>query len=423
MDAHVIDVGADPPPLIGMRAVAFGDPARREPHVGDWADALGVTPAEVTTRLSARVRRGYGPGTPIAPLSEVSGVSADVDLVAFRSNLDHIRSVVAPAKLMVVLKADAYGHGRVPMGVAAVAAGIRFLGSLDIDSGLALRAAGIGTETRILAWLYPPGQHFGAATEADIDLGVSTPAEVARIVETAAPGSVPRLHLKIDTGLRRNGATPADWPELVRTAIGFEKRGLVSIHGAWTHIAEASDDEDTLSVQRFGDAIAVAEDLGARFAVRHLAASSAGLRRADSRFDMVRMGGHCWGIPSFDGVTPADIGLTPVMTLRSHLSGVRSTATGNRAFVPVGFALGVPSAAAGRVSVAVRGRLYPVSAVRRDFLELEVDSSVSAGDEAVLFGSGSRGEQTVREWGDLIGTLGDEIVTRLSARLPRHYLG
>lgn len=422
MDAHVIDVGDDAPPRIGTRAVAFGDPARGEPAVGEWADALGVTSAEITSRLSARVHRGYAPETASTPLPPVPEVWADIDLGAFRANLDHIRSVVAPAKLMVVLKADAYGHGRVPMGVAAVAAGIRSLGSLDIDTGLALRAAGIDSDTRILAWLYPPGQHFGAATAADIDLGVSTPAEVARIIETATPGTVPRLHLKIDTGLRRNGATPADWPALVRTAVDAERRGLVSVHGAWTHIAEASDDEDTLAVQRFSEAVAVAEGLGARFTVRHLAASSAGLRRADSRFDMVRMGGHCWGIPSFDGVTPADIGLAPVMTLRSRVAAVRATPEGRRAFVPVGFALGVPSVAAGRVSIAVGGRRYPVVAVHRDHLELEVDPAVQAGDEAVLFGSGSRGEQTVREWGDLIGTLGDEIVTRLSVRISRRYL-
>lgn len=424
MDAHIIDLGTDTPAMIGDRAIAFGDPAQGEPAASEWAGSLGVTPAEITTRLSARVRRSYSP--PAAQsrvdLPTVPDVIAEIDRGAFRSNLEHIRSVIAPAQLMVVIKANAYGHGRVPMGVAAVAAGIRFLGCLDIDTGLALRSAGIGSDTRIFAWLYPPGQHFGAATAAELDLGVSTPAEIERIVETAASGCVPRLHLEIDTGLNRNGSTAADWPALVRTALEFERRGLVEIYGAWTHIAEASEEEDTLSIERFSRAVAVAEELGARFTVRHLGASSAGLRRADARFDMVRMGGHCWGIPSFDGVTPAQIGLRPVMTLSSRVVGVRAIGDGLRAMVPVGFALGVPSVAAGRISATIAGRQYPVSAVRRDWIELAADASVRPGDQVVLFGSGSRGEQTVREWGDLMQTLGDEIVTRLSSRIARHYV-
>ncbi len=348
---------------------------------------------------------------------------AIIDLRAFAANLRHIRSVIAPAELMVVLKADAYGHGRIAMARAAVEGGIRSLGALDLDTAVALRAAGITSDTRILAWLYPPGQDFSAAVAADIDFGVSTPDEVRRIAASSDSRRIPRLHLKIDTGLRRNGATEGEWPELVRTAVDHERRGLIEVHGVWTHIAEASEEEDTIAVRRFTDAITVAESLGARFTVRHLAASSAGLRRADVRFDLVRMGGHCWGIPSFDGVTPSDIGLIPVMTLRSSVIGVRGPVTERRAFVPVGYSDGVPTAAAGAVAVAVAGMLYPVVDVQRDWLELDVISGeVAVGDEAVLFGSGVNGEQTVREWGDLMGTLGDEIVTRLSPRIPRTYL-
>lgn len=348
---------------------------------------------------------------------------ATIDLGAFGKNLDHIRSVIAPAELMVVLKADAYGHGRVAMGLAAVEAGIRNLGALDIDTALALRGAGIDSETRVLAWLYPPEQQFHDAVAADIDLGVSTATEVHRIAAAVTGTQVPRLHLKIDTGLRRNGATAQSWPELVSTALDYERKGVVEVHGAWTHIAEASEEEDTIAVQRFTDAIAVAESLGARFKVRHLAASSAGLRRSDVRFDLVRMGGHCWGIPSFDGVTHHDIGLMPVMTLRSSVIGVRSTGAGRFAFVPTGYADGIPSTVAGRVHVAIGGIRHSIVEVQRDWLRLEIgDAPVNVGDEVVLFGTGDQGEQTVREWGDLTGTLGDEIVTRLSTRIPRRYI-
>jgi alanine racemase len=361
-------------------------------------------------------------------------VEAVVDLDALAANIAHLQRTVAPAELMVVVKADAYGHGRVPVAHQAVSSGTRTIGALDLESALELRAAGIGDEVGVLAWLYPPGQDFSDAIAHRIDLGVSSIPELNAITDAArrAAGSdgfvPPRLHLKLDTGLHRNGATAADWPALVEAAVAAERSGLVRTFAAWTHIAEASEDEDTLALERFLDGVRVARALGATIDVRHLAASSAGLRRADVRLDMVRMGGHCWGIPSFDGVTPADIGLVPVMTLRAQLLAVRELGAGRgEAYVSAGYGDGVPRHVAGNVDVAVRGVRYPITRVERDHLVIDVadlsGTDVSAGDPVVLFGTGAEGEQTVREWGDLSGTLGDEITTRIAARVPRRYLG
>jgi alanine racemase len=357
-------------------------------------------------------------------------VEAVVDLGALDANIRHLTSTVAPAELMVVVKADAYGHGRVPVARQAVASGIRSIGALDLDTALELRAAGIGDDIAVLAWLYPPGQDFAAAIRARVDLGVSSLSELRAITDAAAALAgeagfrAPRLHLKLDTGLHRNGATAADWPELVTAAVAAERAGLVRTHAAWTHIAEASEDEDTLALERFLDGVSVARGLGAAIDVRHLAASSAGLRRADVRLDLVRMGGHCWGIPSFDGVTPAEIGLTPVMTLRAQVLAVRVGRERAEAYVSAGYGDGVPRNVAGRTAVAVRGLRNPITRVERDHLVIAVEpgADVAAGDPAVLFGTGSEGEQTVREWGDLSGTLGDEITTRIAARVPRRYL-
>ncbi|HEY0249536.1 MAG TPA: alanine racemase, partial [Gryllotalpicola sp.] len=336
--------------------------------------------------------------------------------------------------LMVVVKADAYGHGRVPVARRAVASGIRTIGALDLDTALELRGSGIGPETGILAWLYPPGQDFTEAVRAQVDLAASSLPELASITAAAdrlsgTPGfAPPRLHLKLDTVLHRNGATAADWPALVAAAVAAERAGLVRTHAVWTHIAEASEDEDTRALERFLAGVAVARELGATVNVRHLAASSAGLRRADVRLDLVRMGGHCWGIPSFDGVTPAELGLTPVMTLRAQVLATRTTDAGaTLAFVSAGYGDGVPRNVAGSCAVAVRGVRHPIVSVERDHLVLQVSAhgaggpEAAAGDDAVLFGTGDAGEQTVRQWGDLSGTLGDEITTRITARVPRRY--
>lgn len=358
-------------------------------------------------------------------------IEAVIDLSALDSNITHLRDTVSPANLMVVVKADAYGHGRIRIAQQSVASGIRHIGALDVETALDLRASGIDTDTMILSWLYPPAADFSSAIRAQIDLGVSSLMELNAISDAASalaasPSFVaPRLHLKIDTGLHRNGATAADWPTLVEAALKLEKSGLARISAVWTHIAEASEEEDTQALNRLLDGVALAEKLGARVELRHLAASSAGLRRADVRLDMVRMGGHCWGIPSFDGVTPTELGLIPVMTLRAQVLGVRTFADGKvNAWVSGGYGDGVPSYVAGKVAVAVRGVQHPVIAVERDHLILDVSGAECAvGDEAVLFGSGAEGEQTVRQWGDLSGTLGDEITSLISSRVPRRYTG
>ncbi|MCL2514526.1 MAG: alanine racemase [Microbacteriaceae bacterium] len=356
-------------------------------------------------------------------------VEAVIDLAALDANLAHLQHAVAPAELMVVVKADAYGHGRVPVARQAVTSGIRSIGALDLDTALELRASGIGAEVSVLAWLYPPGQDFTEAIAAGIDLAVSSLGELqaiedaARRLDGTAGFAAPRLHLKLDTGLHRNGATAAEWPALVAAAVAAEGAGLVRTHAVWSHIAEASDDEDTLALERLLAGVEVARGLGATVAVRHLAASSAGLRREDVRLDLVRMGGHCWGIPSFDGVTPADIGLTPVMTLRARLIGTRPGPDGTTlGFVSAGYGDGVPRNTAGTCTVAIRGAQHPVLAVERDHLVIALASAARVGEVAVLFGTGAEGEQTVRQWGDLSGTLGDEITTRIAARVPRRYV-
>jgi alanine racemase len=348
---------------------------------------------------------------------------AVIDLGAIRHNVLELSVRVQPAALMVVIKADAYGHGAPVIAQTAVDAGIRFLGTLDLTTALALRSAGIDHSVDILTWQYGPFEQFREAIDAGITLGVSRQSELDRI-EAAGSAEVASLHLKIDTGLNRNGATATDWPALVGRALELQAAGIARVSGVFTHIAEASDEEDDLAVERFRTAIAEAERLGARFAVRHLAASSAGFRRDDVRFDMVRMGGHVWGIPSFDGITPAEMNLRPALTLSATVTAVEPDGTGASIVqIPLGYADGIPRNVSGVVEVAVGGIRYPLeSGIGHSSFTLRVDAPVAVGDTAVLFGPGDAGEQTVREWGDLSGTLGDEIVARLGERIVRRYL-
>lgn len=346
-----------------------------------------------------------------------------VDLAAYRRNLAALASAVAPARLMAVVKSDAYGHGLLPIARAAQDAGITDLGALDLETALGLRAGGIGYEVTVLAWLHTPQDDFAAAIEAGVGLGVSSVAELVTIVSAGASRPA-EMHLKIDTGLHRNGADEQDWPELVMAGLEAEREGTARISGVWTHIAEASDAEDSAAIARFEAAITAAEGLGARFETRHLAASAAGLARLDSRFDLVRMGAFTFGISPGSGVTAAELGLVPVMTLLSRVERVTGERGQSLAFVPIGSGDGILGECAGRVDVAIGGRRYPVTTVGIDGLQVAVaGGEVVAGDQVYLFGPGADGEPTLQEWADTLGTIGEEIVVRLSPLITRRYVG
>jgi alanine racemase len=342
---------------------------------------------------------------------------ATIDLRAYRKNLSTLTEAVRPAALMAVVKANAYGHGLVPISRAAVGQGVRWLGTVDIATALELRAAGIDEDTSVFAWQFGPHEDYQTAIEARVDLGISTVRQLDQIADAAA-GRPARLHLKIDTGLHRNGALASEWPQLVRRALELERAGIAVIYAAWTHIAEASGDEDSAAIARFHNAVAVAEWLGARFTLLHLAASAAGLARADSRFDLVRMGAFGYGISPGDGVTPEQLGLVPVMTLSSKTV----VSAGGEVFVPLGYGDGISSLASGVIDVVVGGMPHRIDEVGLDRMTLRGES-VRPGAEVVLFGTGSRGEWTLQQWADSLGTIGEEVVNRLGRHIPRRYIG
>jgi alanine racemase len=347
----------------------------------------------------------------------VSGAQLTVDLGAYRRNLARIRTRVAPAGVMAVIKADSYGHGLLPMANVAVDAGIGWIGALDIATGLRLREGGIHTDVAIFSWLLGPQEDYARAIAAGIDLGVSTIDQLNQIAAAGAEAPA-RVHLKIDTGLHRNGADVEHWPALVARALDLGDS--VDTVGVWTHIAEASDREDTDAIERFHEAIGVAQGLGAAFDVRHLAASAASFARADARFDLVRIGAFSYGISPGGGVTAESLGLEPVMTLTAPVFAINESL----AEIAIGAGDGISGWAAGRIGVAINGTRHPVVAVTLDSITVNVgESVVHRGDSAVIFGPGTRGEPTLQEWGDSLGTIGEEIVTRLSPRIPRWYSG
>ena len=249
------------------------------------------------------------------------------------------------------------------------------------------------------------------------------------------------MHLKIDTGLSRNGVAPEEWDEAVRIAAALEAEGLVRVRGVFSHLANTSPDEDAAQLAAFEAALAAASGAGLDPEVRHLASTAGALRRPDSRYDLVRLGIGCYGVPPFgDGTTAAELGLRPVMTLRGRVAAVRRIAPGTGvsyghvwradrpttlALVPLGYADGVPRQASGRAEVWLAGARRPVvGRIAMDqFLVAVGDDAVAVGDEVVLFGDPATGAPSADDWGDAADTIGYEIVTRVGPRVPRTYVG
>jgi alanine racemase len=160
-----------------------------------------------------------------------------VDLDAIRDNVARLRAGTS-AELMAVVKGDGYGHGMLPAARAALAGGASWLGVCTLGEALALRAAGITAP--VLAWLLAPGLPLHEAVAADVDLSAASLPQLGEMVAAAKIAGRPtRVHLKIDTGLARSGATPAEWPALVEAAAKAQADGTVEVVGVWSHFVYA----------------------------------------------------------------------------------------------------------------------------------------------------------------------------------------
>jgi alanine racemase len=363
-------------------------------------------------------------------------IEAAVDLAAVRHNVAVLAAAAPGAATMAVVKADGYGHGAVPVARAALGAGATWLGVCTLEEALELRGAGV--DAPVLSWLHLPDEDFAPAVGARVDVSVASRAHLAAVVDGARRAGRPaRVHLKADTGLSRNGAQPAEWPDLLDDAAKAETAGAAEVVAVWSHLAHADvPDHPMLDVQaaRLTDAWRAAVDRGLA-PIRHLANSAATLTRPDLHFDLVRPGVAVYGLDPL-GRPVGEGPLRPAMTLSARVALVKRVPAGEGvsyghawtapedttlALVPVGYADGVPRRLnlAGRMRVLLGGRLRPVvGRVCMDQVVVDCgrDGGVAVGDRAVLFGRGDRGEPTAQDWADELGTIHYEVVTGVHGR-------
>ncbi|WP_242561450.1 MULTISPECIES: alanine racemase [Pandoraea] len=369
-------------------------------------------------------------------LSTMTEALIDLDAIAYNTAL--LANVCRDAQLMAVVKANGFGHGTLEVARTALANGATWLGVTSQTEALALRRAGI--DAPILMWLFGPNEDLSAAVRAGIDISVASVAHLDLVAEIALRSSIRAgIHLKIDTGLSRNGALPADWSALTHAARLLERAGLVRVNGLWSHFANAEDPaDDYLHTQqsRFHDAIATAAAAGLSPKVCHLANSAAMLLAPGTHHDLTRAGLSLYGIEPVPGKT---FGLRPAMTLRAQVIGIRRVSANTRvsygsdyatardttlALVPLGFADGAPRVASGQAQALVHGvRCRIAGRIAMDQFVLDVgDLPVTPGDVVTLFGDGADGAPTALDWAKWAQTNPHEILTGIGSRVPRRFL-
>lgn len=360
-----------------------------------------------------------------------------VDVGAIAENVRHLRRLTQ-VEIIAVVKADGYGHGAVRSALAALEGGATRLGVADVAEALALRAAGI--DAPILAWLHAPGTDFRPAVARGIELGVSSFEQLLAAADAASGDHPVRVHLKVETGLGRNGIEPAAWARVCAEAARLERIGRLRVVGVFSHLSNTSEDDDRAALARFHEALAVAAAAGVHPPLRHIAASNAAIALPEARLNCVRLGIEIYGLSPFADRTSADLGLRPAMTLRGAVAAVRRVPAGQGvsygythraegettlALVPLGYADGVPRQASGRGPVVIGGRRFTVAGrIAMDQFVVDVgDAPVAVGDEVVLFGDPTLGAPSAAEWGDAADTIDYEIVTRIGPRVTRTTVG
>ncbi|ORV80683.1 alanine racemase [Mycobacterium gastri] len=378
----------------------------------------------------------------VTPISRTPGVLAQavIDLGAVEHNVRVLREHAGNAQVMAVVKADGYGHGATRVARAALAAGAAELGVATVDEALALRADGITAP--VLAWLHPPGIDFAPALLADVEIAVSSARQVDELLDAVArTGKTATVTVKVDTGLNRNGVAPPLYPEMLTRLRQAVAEDAIRLRGLMSHLvyADAPDRPiNDVQAQRFRDMLAYAREQGVGFEVAHLSNSSATMARPDLTLDLVRPGIAVYGLSPVPEL--GEMGLVPAMTVKCAVALVKSVPAGEGvsyghtwiaphdttvALLPIGYADGVFRSLGGRLEVLINGRRRPgVGRICMDQFVVDLGPGrvdVTEGDEAILFGPGTRGEPTAQDWANLVGTIHYEVVTSPRGRITRTY--
>ena len=360
--------------------------------------------------------------------------TAKVNLAAIEHNIQVLKQT-AGVPVLAVVKADGYGHGAVPVALAAKSAGADWLGVAFLDEAFELRYNNVPGP--ILAWLLDDSDDFSEALDQDIDLSVASLSLLRKISDLAKQRDMnARIHIEVDTGLSRAGVAISEFEEFFSALKNIENIEVISI---WSHLACADEPKNAaneMQHQNYENALAIAASHGVVPQLRHIANSAGALVHPNLRYDMVRCGIATYGVaPGGDLSEATEFKLKAAMTVVSQIASVRKLKTGDGVsysykwtaskpttvgLIPIGYADGVMRHVSKTGSITYQGKQFPiVGTVCMDQFVVDFgETEISVGDEVILFGEGGL---SAHAWAQQVDAIGYELVTRLGNRVEREY--
>jgi len=362
----------------------------------------------------------------------------EVDLGRIAENLEAIRRHVGQAKLMPVLKANAYGHGLVEVARHLARSGVDYLGVGMLEEGILLREQGIRQPILVLGGIME--NQIPYFLQFDLTLTASSVGKLQQIDEAAAAaGGRARVHLKIDTGMERLGVHHYNAEAFLETSLRCRHSDIEGIYSHFASSESADLSAACLQLERFQEVLDFYRRRSLQPPWRHLANSGAILQLPQSHFDMVRPGLLLYGVyPSREALR--SIVVRPALTWKSRVVYFKVVRAGSPVSygwtwksdhmvrvvtVPVGYGDGYFRALSNKGVVLIRGRRYPVvGSVCMDqvAVNLEWDSAYN-GDEVILIGAAGAESITCEEVAERAGTIPYEVLTNINTRVPRVYVG
>ncbi|MEO5837766.1 MAG: alanine racemase [Acidimicrobiales bacterium] len=364
----------------------------------------------------------------------------EVDADAIAHNVAFVADVVAPSAVCAVVKADGYGHGADRAARAALRGGASWLAVALVEEAAHLRDAGIDAPILVLSECRPEAMR--RARDLDLRMTLYSAEGIAAAATTSTSGASPwPVHLKVDTGMHRVGASP---DEIVARACAIVDAPGLELEALWTHCAVADDRDSSFTatqLDRFEAAVAALDAKGMRPAMLHAGNSAVALLHPRGRYDMVRLGISMYGCPPASHHRDLARSLRPALRLVSRVSHVQVVAPGEGvsyghrwradrattvATVPIGYADGV------RRDLGLVGGSVLIGGIRRRIIgvvtmdQLMVDCAsapVAVDDEVVLIGAQGSDAITADEIADRLGTISYEVLCDIGVRVPRHQQG
>lgn len=369
----------------------------------------------------------------------------EINLAAIQNNICQVRQLVGPQRqIMAIVKANAYGHGAVPVAQAVLASGAQRLGVALMQEAIQLRQAGIIVPILILGWTTP--DNYTRAIDQQITLTIFNLADAGNLnMQALAKGKKAQVHLKIDTGMGRLGFQPSE--QSVRAIEKIIKMPGLKVEGIFTHLARADESQKAFTIKQlelFKRTVEQIENkIGFTIPIKHAANSAAIIDMPESYFDLVRPGIMIYGLKPSTEVAIEKVNLIPAMSLKARLAQVKkvdpyspisyggtfvTTRDSIIGTIPIGYADGYSRLLSNNGEIIINNK-EKASIVGRICMDqcmadlTDLSKVPASGDEIILVGSLGENSITLDEIAQKLGTINYEVACMFSNRLPRIYYG